>query len=716
MILVRVPAALVAAFLMLCVLPPMAAAGRAADITREMSFRASEGDLGQYGSITDFASVDIVHETDVATLAAVFPSGKPTIYHVAFASGKPVRCPDVFDGHWLYRRGTLATAPIDAAAVSIEVAPGASFLEGGDVVLYARDVATAEPDWTVVEHAEVTSVTGDELALSRSAPVDWTAIVTDSSRELVVVPHATMDGAVVEGDVDLWAFNVSTVAPLDASSKTGWKAAAECFFDGYWMHSSFGGQAIGVEFDSARWRFDTGGAYPEDVDVDNDLAADYGMPGGDAVWGRGGTLYLEEVRALLGGATVQLDSSLPSIGWRSFAVVDGIEMENFPSGDNWGRFSEAFQHLATWTDRARGTEAPFSYPVTKDDTATWQCDLDVTPAPDMPEPVGDARFRIGLASALMVGMPHAYAAEDDTTGEKCFDLYPWDEYSGGALADHDWLGYAKGKARRSSSDVNTTVDLMTDATTSVEEHPQADQPADAYMLLGTAPSADALDRRMAVLSVPTVADTAAILAQTGVHYPAPQGAWIEYNLVPKPAEDHAALEYSLVLTTSAQVGSASPRGTERSVPRLLRVKLFAGVSVGEDSEGVPEIEERVYRQDLLVPRGGSHTFTLTFRVDANHDGNPPSVVKLRFESGEETGWVRVRPRLYPGSSDRWLRSFSGGMVLLNRSDSDWTPTLSGAKRSTSYCTLDGESVDLPPTVPADDALFLRRCMGTGLLP
>jgi len=716
MISVRVSAALVAAVLFSCFLPPSAAAGRTGDYPRVMSFRASEGTL--YGSIMDFESVDIVHETDVATLAAAFVEGYPTIYHVAFASGKPARCADVFDGHWLYRRGTLATTAIDAMAGSIEVVAGASFVEGGDVVLYARDVGTATPDWSIVEHAEVTSVTGNELALSRtlSSAIDWTAVVTGPSRELVVAPHATMDGAVVQGGVDLWAFNVSTAAPLYASSRTGWKAAADCFYDGYWKHSSLGEQATGVEFDSARWRFDTGGAAPEDIDVDNDLAADYGMPGGEAVWGQGGTLYLEEVRALLGDATVQLDSSLPSIGWRSFGVVDGIEMENFPSGDNWGRFSEAFQHLTTWTDRARGKDAPFSYPVTKDDTETWQCDVATTPAPDMPEPVGDARFRIGLASALMVGMPHAYAAEDDSTGKKCFDLYPWDEYSGGALGDHDWLGYAKGKARRSSSDVDTSVDLMSGATTSVEEHPQASTPADAYMLLGMAPSADPLDRRMSVLSVPTASDTAAILAASSVHYPAPQGAWIEYDLDPVVAEAGSALEYSLVLTASAQVGITTPRGSQRNVPRLLRIKLFAGVSIGVDGDGVPEIDEKVYRQDLLVPRGGRHKFTLTFRVDANHDGTPPSVVKMRFESGEETGWIRVRPRLYPGSSDRWLRSFSGGMVLLNRSDSDWTPTLPSLRGQASYCRLGPMSDGSPLTVPADDALFLRRSTVTRPCP
>lgn len=296
----------------------------------------------------------------------------------------------------------------------------------------------------------------------------------------------------------------------------------------------------------------------------------------------------------------------------------------------------------------------------------------------------------------MVGMPHPYISEVPA-GAKCFSLYLWDEYFGGAQDDWDWLGSATSDAVQVLDNLDLTANLLdgisweggTESCTT-----DAGGTNEATFLPYAAVEAYELDVSE-VCSVPPV---------SGAYIQTVEGKLnISTNF---PDATAYTVRFDVEATNSYNNDSAYK--WVNGVPRLLRVSLVMdNVSLEQDIQvKVDGSKETIYMTFLDVPRAGKR-----------------NIAGVRFESGEETGSIKItQPQLFAGSAERWIRYFDNGAVALNATHDDWDLELSPSLSTTlAYTRLEGtqepsinsggEGAGVTKnrfTIPAEDALFVSR--------
>ncbi len=578
----------------------------------------------------------------------------------------------VWPGHLLYKAGSL---------LKLDLLPTDNIISVQDInrivsnqsrankinkkfplalIIYALD-SNGKPDWSQAEHVIIENVRKDKIKIRRA---QWgSKPLTFKSGKAVVAAHMMYW-------TKQWQLNFSLDCPRGGSENL---TAAE------WYARSMAkriaaANANGIEFDVTRWTW----GYPEHnpMDINNDLIPDYGYMNGINSFGLGGQVFFRELRQLLGpDKIIQADSNDAIFGARGWKYLNGIQMEAYPMTNDFDRFSQAFLHLRLWVENAQALPK-VSYPFTKGPTTVFANAY-------MPNGAKtDFRFRVGLASACLTSMPHAFASlkqgkfdpanasEKDTDNEQ-FGLFNWDEYHGGSLNDWGWLGRPKSSAQQDLSNLET-VNLLAKATWGWETRTgftaTTSQTADSY-------TAD-------VKSIPA-----------GI---APDKMWQGVHLTPKNANIQLIPGSSYTLEFEIK-GSDSWNYAGQNFDQVPRMVTITGAIIGKREAPLAVLADSQWR-----------SYKISFIA-----AKEPSLTPV-FGVSEQIGKTEIRNiKLYSGSSERWSREFENGLVLLNMSNTPWQASVKKnhykrLKGSQAPEVNNGEPVDNTITVPARDAIFLVK--------
>lgn len=769
------------------------------------------------GSASIFEFIHDSPESDLTTVEAsawgsCVQSALHLMWGVVMAGTSSVG--SVFPGHWAFGPGTTLTQTAYKATTNLYVKSTDDF-EAGEYAMIHRQYLDSSSypafdghNWTEVEYVKVlnkktSSKKGPYLEVERNETLSGRLMYTETAgRRWDVSTAEGTDSQVIVARISVpedynatkWMVNLSVDTPVsvlpsshsgyaDYNGVPGWKAYARIVYNDYFVGTA-GGNADGVEFDEARSRINQNWAHHDStVDLDNDLVTDQGY-NSDGInrYAIGAQLMMKELRTLFDKnahpqALVQADSANIEVGFRGFQRISGIEIENFPdlgltNTDTlpWYRrlrnFSSAFTHLRQYVDEvAAQGRTPVSYGMTKEATYNQQCyDYQSDGSFKSVYTEDNHYFRIGLASALLVGMPHAYSTEvstaksgtvdgekltcrnyaDSPNGGTAAPFTGWDEYTGGVKNQAGWLGSPVDEAVRYTTDLKGS-DLMTGATWSAETVTAADGTT-TYV----SPShADAL--YSASLSGPSTAVTAHTLdvwkAPAGARYgdeffPKTEGVRIKVELDTSLSSTTTSAVYTLRFEARAQDTSDY---ASLQLPRLLRAVVNWGKGSADQWVHIPS-------------DGKSRDYSLTF-----HSSVKTPLERVYFESGEGPGRLAIgNATLHVGSGERWIRYFDNGAVLLNMAfDTDsnylvadhpegdkddgmrransgrianpasaWTMCLDGSKSKTGFCRIDGTVLESNGTrvnngargdddskgnrrvcftVPQMDALVVQHC-------
>lgn len=662
----------------------------------------------------------------------------------------------MYQGHWLFRTGAEILASVGAPPVST-CTLGATFSTtvtvdrmnlasngitnplfntGDDVMIHRYGHPTAgQHDWTTTEHAEVLSTSGTTVTLTRSCA--HARAWSYGSGQLRIAAHVH-----TWSNSDAWSVNLSDRGPVSGgcggadpwACLSGWEYWAKYTYE-RWLQrmqpgaSGFPSQAVaphGIQIDGGRWLPMQGGHKDahwerEPVDANNDNLPDWGYDKGYQRFGFGGTKAVAKLREYLCAAgqcdaSLNADSTIPMNGARLAGFMNGIEIENPEANatqvhDYFSGAPSSLNSLRGAVERVRRwNEIPaLSYLMTKANTEAYYCDTSNNVSPGGTNETGlNARFRVGLASDLIVGMPHSYTAENDSSGNVCKSIYEWDEYKAGYEESYRWLGYP---STRNAQAIRVLDDLGSAnlVNASWRDHQATCRYGTSGLNTASLRTYSSGGFRMnvkRVCDVPHVdgiGATTTTVATTGqTSYTVDFEAW---------AKNHYAG------TDCLDFRYETGKNVCDRLPRLLRVTLIFLKNNGDTQELTQDLQldhdRRVHPYLSFI--GASQTWTLT---------------GLRISSGEQRGELRITDvNLRTGSSDRWVRYFDGGVSLLNLSDSPWTYQLDAGENCSGFRRIQGGQdtastgtpIDDPavpmdascPTaieavVPARDALLLRK--------
>lgn len=591
------------------------------------------------------------------------------------------RIKNVWAGHWLYKPGTIVENDLAAGTTQIRVRRPKRIIGNPDllnrlseqmaytVVLY-RLKEDGTPDFDHAEQAVVTEINGDMLTVKRG---EWhTEALEFEGGKTVAAPHMYFWGK-------QWQMNLSLHCPRGGPKNL---TAAE-----WWADEVIRGVELtrtdGIEFDVARWTYGSPGR--EAMDCNNDRVADHGWIDGINSFGLGGQVALQRIRDGLPGKIVQMDSNNARHGQRGWKYVNGIQIECFPSMNDFSRFSEEFLHLRLWSENAQ--EQPrLSYPFTKTATTTY-AGFRGPNGEDM-----DWRFRTGLAAACLTGMPHPFlnllvegfqADEDNSvfansegallpsSGEiERAGVYRWDEYFGGDLNRAGWLGRPEGVAKQIFDAVDYSNNLVNldDAEWVVRKRFTAEQKRQ-----GTAFATD-------VNSLPS--------------------GELPYNLyfgvqlnVPLSGEGVVSgEEYTLEFEARGDDAWTVNGAVYDDVPRAVMIKGPMETTLKHPWSVLVDHQWRKYRLSFIA-------------------GEKPAA-NIQFGCSEQVGKTFIRNvGLYRGGAERWVRRFEHGLVVLNMTTEEWNLDIPEKL----YRRLKGEQnpeinngavISSQLTVPPNDAVFL----------
>lgn len=578
-------------------------------------------------------------------------------------------------GHLLYKAGTLLSKDISPGDNTIFVQDLNRIAKNKKRVnkinkkaplaltIYALDEKGA-PDWSKAEHVIVDAVDNQKIIIERG---QWgTKPLAFKAGKTVVATHMMFWSR-------QWQLNFSLDCPRGGPGNL---TAAEWFAQLIAKRISEA-KADGIEFDVARWTW----GYPEanPMDANNDLVPDYGYINGINSFGLGGQVFFRELRKIVGpDKIIQADSNDAMLGVRGWHYLNGIQMESFPYANDYDRFSPAFLHLRLWVNNAEALPK-VSYPFTKAPTTVFANNR----MPDGSKT--DFRFRIGFASACLLGMPHPFASlkntrfdpanantgGDDDKNEN-FGAFNWDEYHGGDLNDWHWLGRPQGPAQQELSALDKT-DLLakTGWQWAIDNGFTAD-PSQAQ----TTYSANVKQIPSGML---------------------PERMWTGMRLMPKDGGPKTLVpgrEYTLEFDAQ---GSDAWQYAGQNFDRVPRMITIGGAIAGKENRPLSVLADSEWR-----------TYRISFIAAPTRSITPV------FGVAEQIGKTAIRNiKLYAGGAERWSREFEKGLVLLNMTNEPWKV----AVRKNHYKRLkgsqapeinNGQPVENEVIVPAHDALFLVK--------
>ncbi|MCX6896818.1 MAG: hypothetical protein NTZ16_15280 [Verrucomicrobia bacterium] len=640
--------------------------------------------------LAEHAPIDLMHAvrpTVYDTVRATYPQ-KIILKQLAWGGTAGIALDSIYPGHCLMKAGTRLTNSLPAttndAVLYLEdsslVAKSQSGIDSitntpeSYVLLYGLD-ANGRPDWSRAEHVRL--ITVDTNASS----------VTVRRAQLGTGPFAFTNGqAVVARHMMFWSGQWQLNFSLQSPRGGPFNLTAAEWFALQVAQILYIGDADGVECDVGRWQW----GYPANnpMDCDNDRVADYGYIDGVCSFGLGGQVYQKHLREILGpNKIIQMDGNDAQFGQRGWQYVNGAQMESFPNGNHFERFSEAFLHFRQWVNNVVPVPA-FTYAFSKTTTTLFGHVLD-TDGSNV-----DWHFRVGFAASLLIGMPHPFASITDITFDPANPdynnpnlqedkgFYKWDEYVGGTndLNSWKWLGSPTGPAAQIT---NNLVPANLLAATVWEWKTETNFTAAVAITNG--------EYSAAISQIPsnTLPWTSGVYPGTSV----PLTLWAGVRL--QAAAGAPALqpgrEYTLEFDAR---GNDSWDYAGQTFPKVPRALAIYGIANNGNNNPLAIALGPVWK---------------TYRVTLNSDStNPPPII---FAVSEQVGNAALRNlHLYQGGAERWVRRYENGIVLLNMTKQPWTNTLTAPYRrinGTQNPDLnDGQPVPANIVVPVWDALFL----------
>ena len=561
---------------------------------------------------------------------------------------------NTFPGYFLYRAGTIIAKNINSSQRWIEVErtnvfkPTQEQKEKPDHVIIYALTQNGKPDWTHYEYARVEKVGEERVKLTRGRAGSVGRAFKKG--KAVIAPIVPAWQREEDGEI-LFRLNYSLHAPRNPDPEEPYTAREIAAMKKglALIYPKTGVLHDGLQHDVFRSSLT---ANPYGPDIDNDLTADWGFIDGVNSWNLGIQEYSRILRDMVGPhKVIQFDSTLPRLGYRGWRYVNGVQLETFMKGS---RFSEAFEHLSHWVDRAEAKPA-FSYGFCKTSTLTYGGDATN----------GDEMFRKQFAAGIMVGMPHPYS-----NGES-FGLFEWDEFQGGELDDYGWLGRSRGKAKRDFSSLGQPLSGRLTYELSQRQHYQG-------TASGRLDSSKGLTLRVSKIRPNTkpVMTGVALVAQRGI-------------------ELEGGEEYTLTFKAKAVEEVKYRNRSYYGLPMLIEI-------TGHGSQRMYVHAGRDWR-----------TYHLTFIAEPEGDDEQVTF-KPNFGISERTGQVSFRDIvLRKGSAQRLSRDFERGKVLLNESETPWVVNLDSNQyqRINGVITPDvndgsraGRRIEVPP----HDAVFLVK--------
>jgi hypothetical protein len=353
----------------------------------------------------------------------------------------------IYAGHWLYEPGTTLRQSVNSSATVLPVQDASRFTNGNYVVIYNAPAGS----FNNAEHAKITAVNAGARTITVQR--GYKSNKSSHNSGSIVAQHVIGQGT----EKRLWAFNMSTQSPTDASGKRFWQFYADWMGKNYNRHNSgavTGGNIAGIVLD-ADFYIDL---ISKNADHNNDLNADHGISGSGVNWlGDGLDAFYQRVRNQLPNRYVMAGVH----DARGFHSAQGAQMENwldYGNGDYspkpaYKKFDELFQtYLFNMAERDQGPALVHN--LTKTPTRLY-------PGNSSPKPTSNAPFRLGLAMTLMED--GYFGTHTAMTPNAWWDEYAVNLNNGQAVNKNDfagiqqhrgWLGKPLGKFRRIYNDAD----------------------------------------------------------------------------------------------------------------------------------------------------------------------------------------------------------------------------------------------------------------------
>ncbi|CAN5175136.1 hypothetical protein BH20ACT5_BH20ACT5_13770 [soil metagenome] len=333
-------------------------------------------------------------------------------------------------GWWLYRAGSVLTAPVGPEDTVFDVSSTSPFRlradtngDPGDDIVIAAMGPDGKPDFTTAEQVRLSgkSKSASTLTVLRgrhgTSPLSFPA-------GAYLAPHV-YTGPWSEVDDRVWLYNFATTCPRDSAGRNVVDALLEQ------LTSWFGpGGTLaafdGLELDVFQLKLDDRG----EIDADCDGVVDRALQDGVDTYLTGQIQLSAGLRQILGPGRYLLTDG--GVGQQpDSATVNGIELEGFPKFDDYGitRWSQALMTLEFW--RRHGTRPRLSYPLYKF-------------APPNDFPVSYNRFRLTLAASLATDSIASWYNEPGGDGIEQPEFGVFDEYFAGTAGKAGWLGRSLG--------------------------------------------------------------------------------------------------------------------------------------------------------------------------------------------------------------------------------------------------------------------------------
>ncbi len=359
----------------------------------------------------------------------------------------------IYAGHWLYRSGTRLRQSIGASATSLAVENASRIDAGQYVVIYDAPAGS----FNNAEHARVVSVNRSANTIEVQRGYKSSSVNHPSGA--IVSQHVLGQGT----DPKLWAFNMSTQSPRDASNRTFPQFYAEWLgrnLDRYNNGTRTSANIAGILFDADFYNEYT----RYEVDADNNLVVDDAVgPNGENWLGDGLDDFYARVKNQLTGYYVLVGVH----HGRGFDSAHGLQMENWLDYGN-GDFTPnpVYEKLSSmiagylFNSQERSNGPALVTNLTKTPTKFYPGDSNNVPS--------NAPFRLALTTALIQGGyfgTHSALTPDPWWDEFAVDVRPGSANFGKAIsksnvsAIHEhrgWLGKPLGPFKRVYADADFT--------------------------------------------------------------------------------------------------------------------------------------------------------------------------------------------------------------------------------------------------------------------